>query len=166
MWLFTAQIVAEPSREVPSELIWETEDGKSKIHLITDLLTDIPYIVIDGETSSQVERELRHELEFEDPHDLVGRFKRSRAGNERRDALARLSIAAPRKADPAIVKVFEEAIADPDAEMRRLAIWGTGYAAWPAFRALLERVRANDDVDSIREDAGYVLAAFDQERVE
>jgi hypothetical protein len=161
-WFLSAKIDRDPDNYVPFTLIWTTLDRETTIHYVEDELVKFPYIVIKGKDVQKVASEICSEAEIYSSEELVKMFVDANTQNEKMKAVAHLGVASPQDFDPKFFELLQAAFSDPDPEVRRTAVWCIGYSSWREFRPILEQLVASDPVESIREQAGYMLESYKQ----
>lgn len=156
--------VVEERGEVPYEEIWTVGDENTAAHYIEDKILAVPYVLVMGERIDEVAATLAERLETVTPEEAAASTREAPGKRERLRSIAYLAAAAPESAHPAVLKAFEELLADPDPEVRDHAILGSVYPLWPEIDGLLERVHEDDPEPHIREAAANALAAIKRHR--
>jgi hypothetical protein len=164
--LYTADLniveVIEGNEERPAEFVWETVDGKHKLHHIHDFLLEAQYIVVVGPGPGPLAEEIRSSLKTVDKKDVLARAKRASSGEARLKAVHGAAALAPESFDPELAAVIENALASDDPEMRSAGILATGYAEWKEFQEPLKRLAAEDPDPDVREEAGAMLEGLQE----
>jgi hypothetical protein len=162
-WRFTRRILANPDEAISYELVWLTSDGVTTVHYVEDDLVKFPYLVVKGEGDnlSQIADTIHRKLEVYSREEISDLVQQARTRGQKMEAIAFLGVSAPTSFDQSIFEGLVGAMSDRDPEVRRTAVWMTGYSAWPQYRELLTRLMESDTDESVRTDAGFVLAGFD-----
>ncbi len=164
-WLLSEWVQPDPDQQVPGQVIWETEDRATKIHLVQDFLVQFPYLIVAGSDTDSVTQILTDNIPlYTDEELLQGRGDVSSL-EERKMAVARLGVGAPRDYDIRFFEQLRLATGDQEPEVRSVAIWVMGYPSWPQFRPLLEKLRDHDSDAEVRDDARVILASFDHHNI-
>lgn len=161
-WFLSAKIDRDPDSNIPFRLIWTTSDKGTTIHYIEDELVKFPYIVVKGKDVEKAVSKIRSRMEIYSHEELFKIFIAANSRSEKMKAVAHLGVASPQEFDPKFFELLQAAFSDPDPEVRRTAVWCIGYASWREFKETLEHLANSDPDEAVREDAGYLAAAYEQ----
>ncbi|MDQ2809091.1 MAG: hypothetical protein M3Z04_19630 [Chloroflexota bacterium] len=164
-WLMEAWIHAEPEKQIPDEVIWETDDQATTIHYIDDLLVQFPYLVVKGRDKEAMVKILRENLALYSADELLQEARTAQTRAEKKETVARLGVGAPLAYNEDFFQLLHDAMNDPEPEVRRVAVWVATYPAWAQLRKPLEQVRDEDSDEEVRDDARVVLASFDHHNI-
>lgn len=164
-WRFTRRVLANPEEAISYELVWLTSDGVTTVHYVEDDLVKFPYLVVkgEGENLRQIVNTIHHKLEVYSREEISELVQQARTRGQKMEAIAFLGVSAPKVLDQDIFDGIIGAMSDKDPEVRRTAVWMTGYAAWPQYKEPLTKLMESDPEETVRADAGFVLAGFDTE---
>ncbi len=161
-WFLSEKVNRDPDNNIPFRLIWTTSDEETTIHYVEDELVKFPYIVVKGKDVEEAVSEIRSQIEIYSPEELFKIFIAANSRSEKMKAVAHLGVASPQEFDPKFFELLQAAFSDPDPEVRRTAVWCIGYASWREFKETLEHLANSDPDEAVREDAGYLAAAYEQ----
>lgn len=104
----------------------------------------------------------REQLPTVDPAEPLKQLEGAKSVSDKVDGLYKLGVAAAGKPDAKVASAFERALSDEDATVRHAAIVAAGYLGWQELRALLKKLAAEDEDESVRKDAALMLESLEQ----
>jgi hypothetical protein len=149
------------TRDNPYEVIFTAEDGTS-IHYIEDFLLGVNYLLLEGEDPAPTAERILGKLPTYSIDEIQRLVERCRTRDEQIRAIYLAAAATTPRFDASLYRLFEITLASNNPEVRSAAILGMGYAAWPAFKALLQPIEATDPDARVREDARAMLESLER----
>jgi HEAT repeat protein len=150
----------ERSEDAPAELIFVTRDKTTFVHFVEDFFIGLNYLVVRGPRAAEVAKQAHETMRTYRPEEALKAARQGLAGEGADRAVFLAAAAAPARFDPKFFKLFEEAAAHEDPEVRGAAVVSAGYAGWAEFRPLLERLKKSDPDERVREDASMMLESL------
>lgn len=138
---------------------WQTPD-ETYVTFVQDLNFQVQYLSIDGPSADTWEQFAHEKFSTLDLPRIVALSRQATSKPDRISALYYIGVAGSGEYDPGAGAVLREALADPDPDLRRAAIFAALYTGWPEIRPLLERARDHDDDSAVRELAAGALASL------
>ncbi len=158
-WFFQNQQRAN-ARQLFDVYTWKANDLKTVINYVRDEVMDLYFVVIAGPDVDEVEKQIRAGFAIYDEDQIRREARETTEHEARMEAIQRLMIIAPQDYDAADYELFEQALSDPDPEIRGVGILATGYVEWPQLREKLTDLKAHDPDKTIRDAAGRMLKAM------
>jgi len=156
-WQFQELIL--PTETQPFEKIWVTADGEIQIHYIEDYLLGVRYLLVNGENRDTIISLIQTRIATFDRASIQLQLETATDANLAIRATYHLAVIAPEMFDPELFAYFKAMLLHPNNEVRRAAIFATAYAPWTEFRPYLERMKADDAAEDVREYAAFMLAS-------
>lgn len=153
------------SEDQPAERIYATRDRATQIHWIEDHRLGVNYIYVQGPDTNQVELLLRKTLRHYPSKIILQRAHDPKLGPDaRQSALYDLALdKMERGFDQETFDIYVKAMRDPDPVVRRSAILGSAYLAWPELAEPLRPLATSAEPDaSVRKDAALLVARLDE----
>lgn len=154
-WLMSR--VIEGTDVLPAEDIYATEDGRTKIHWISDPRINLSYIAIVGEALAETADLLARHMKILGDDELRDYAEHASAPADRIRAVHWLALSATPAFDEHRFRLLCRAFEDPDLEVRGNAVLAVSHVGWQQFEAPLRRLAAEDTDASVREDASTLL---------
>lgn len=152
--------VVDADEQHPYEEVWAMRDGHSAVHYIEDGLLGLLYVIVMGEQAAELDASLRRGLNTVRPEVALAWLEDATWAGARVQAVAYLAAAADQAA-PDVIHAFERLMHDPDADVRRAALFAATYPRWPQLLAPVQGVAEHDtdsDVRAAAEEVAQVLA--------
>jgi hypothetical protein len=152
--------VVDADQERPYEEIWAVDDGQSAVHYIEDELLGLLYVIVMGENARELDTGLRRGLDTVRPEVALGWLEDATWAGARVQAVAYLAAAAEQPA-PDLIHAFDRLMRDPDADVRRAALFAATYPRWPELLTLIRSVAKHDtdsEVRAVADQVAQVLA--------
>lgn len=143
----------------PYEKIWVFSAERISIHYIEDFLINIRYLTLKGENLSIVKSQVCSSLDIYKREEIFSMMEKAAERSQFIHAIYNIGALATQEFDPDIFDLFKDALANRDPEVRRAAIFATGYPAWPEFRELIEYIQFQDPEPTVRAYASLMLAS-------
>jgi hypothetical protein len=141
--------VVDADEKHPYEEVWSVAQGASAVHYIEDGLLGLLYVIVMGEEVDELEASLRRALETVRAEDALGWLEDATWAGSRVQAAAYLAAAAEQPT-PDLIAAFDRLMHDPDADVRRAAIFAATYPEWPQLLAFVKNVARHDADDGVR----------------
>src|SRR5262245_12367787 len=149
--------IIQRSETRPFEKIWLTPDEQTAIHYIEDFLLGINYLLIQGAEADQVAQQARATIETYSNADIRQMAQQAKGRDDNIRAVYYAAIAAPLQYDESFFKIFQQAFAHENPDVRSAGVVASGYVEWPEFREPLEKLQQSDPDETVREDARVML---------
>lgn len=114
------------------------------IEVVLGEWVSIAHVAVVGSEAQEVAAELASELSLESPALWLQRYDTVTAVPDRAEALMYAVIQAPPAIDHQLVDRVRAALADPDAMVRRAALFAVEWRPWPPFYDVVERMVDQD----------------------
>ena len=151
-----------PSPSNPTEVIWTSPDGETRLYRIEDQFIGQTFIAIDGPDAARVEAGVRDGLPVRDLAEALARIGTEETDETRLETAALLGWLAPPQFDAEVFAAFETLLESPSPAVRAKAVSAMAYPVWPEFRPLLRRLAAEDEDPDVRARAEVALQAFER----
>ncbi|MEU4195260.1 hypothetical protein AB0E69_25400 [Kribbella sp. NPDC026611] len=129
---------------------WSTSDLETSIRHVTTHPTGLPYLIVQGPDAVLIEYQALGLLGSWSLAEALTALAVAPPGPDRRTALLRVALAAPRTPHPNVEGDFVLTAADADPATRRAVVDAVGYLRWPSLLALVERLRTTDPDPTVR----------------
>jgi HEAT repeats len=160
MWHLDKIIQPDHENEIPYELIFKTNDGRSSVHYIEDYVAKLSYVIVIGDDVAATVARVKNVMTVCDRDVALKMLDQAKTREQRLNALLQLGIVAPQQFDEVVFNHLTQAMSDKDPEFRRTAVWLVGYTAWPQFKEPLEKLAKSDPDDEVRGDAEILLESL------
>jgi hypothetical protein len=130
------------------ELVYELPDGETVVRGIDDHFVVVTLAVIIGPSSAKVEQKLRAGGRALSEATLW-QWAKSKDHEERAFALRAFAATSEKMANPKVVDLYHDAVADQHPEVRKALIDSVGRAAWPELRPVVDKLAEAGDSDSM-----------------
>jgi hypothetical protein len=158
-WLQIFDILdVDPEAGLPQQIIFRTLDGQTQVRYINDLQSGYPFLVVEGESISEVLRKI-YSLFPTYSRDDIFRIIRNPANAEEygKGILYLGLLGLGQKCDHEILELFRELLQDKDPKVRSTAFYGLCYPAWPESLELIQQLAKNDTDAGVRQMAADLL---------
>ncbi|MEV0650441.1 HEAT repeat domain-containing protein [Phytomonospora sp. NPDC050363] len=147
-WTSLGMLERDPGQRVYRELAWSAGDDMT-VHYVEDEFVDERFVFAKGGTAEARETALSGvagTVAVWSLDDLMYEVSAAAYPAGRARAVMRLGVGSPARAVEGVLTRIERASRDADPRVRKCAVWAMGYADWPEYGPVLDRV-AGDDVD-------------------
>ncbi len=156
--------VIKAEGKTPKQAIYyycDEEIQKTFIRFYEDDFIDLPFIEVYGDDPKSVEfvvKDIHDSLPTHSVPEIVAMVKNATEREELFLAMRYLGIGCGGEpATPELLEMFQKWSTNPDPDIRDTAIIAMGYAAWPEFKDILEKMISTDPVPSLRKYAAHAL---------
>ena len=164
-WEPIGHVPRDPAQGVFLEIIWKPDDDTS-VYYVEDEFTNTRFVTAGAPDPGKVEQilaDIARHVGVWSLRDMLAATK-DKDPQRRMEALLRLGVGSPLRADPSVMKAVRRAAHDPDPVIRRAALWAMVYAEWPEYRD--DMVELTHDPDPVvADDASRALRRFIEEGV-
>ena len=163
-WALTEEVAGDPSRDIAPRSTWQIA-SQVHLHYSEDLETGAPFVHVTASVPNIGQGFLQHAEQHLSCHPWNDLLSEADAGSNaaaRAKALLRLALGSPREYDPELAERIFRAGRDSDETVRAAAVYATSYSPSGHYRPFLQDLAANDPAPRVRQDAGYMIEAFDE----
>lgn len=137
--------------------VWETEDEKTEIHLVTDEPIGLRYIVLHGQRQERVIHQITENCALWSYEEAVAALRGAASRNETLTGVYTVALTAPEDEDENVLDDFRKVGQDPDPGVRQSLVTAAGYLPWRGLVELVADLHAHDPVGFVRDNAGILL---------
>lgn len=162
-WAKEREIPEDDERGTLREVVWRVS-SEVTLHFIVDDMTGCPYVFFNTpwkNIGAGFVQHASHHLDVFARNDLAAAFDRARDPRDRANTLLMLALASPRELEEEFFELIVSTLEDPEAVVRRAAVYATTYTPSSLYRPHLTRIAKRDPSKTVRELAQDVLGAFD-----
>lgn len=154
--------IIKADENTPHEVIWQDTFENVKIHYIEDFYIGVAYLVLHGDDSESVVKDIRATLPTYTEDDVFKMLENYRSDQENLiKAVYYLGLIAPQQFSPLFFGLFKDLLSHKDPIVRSGVIMAIGYVGWQAFKALLKPLQNSDPDPEVRRDACVMLSGFE-----
>jgi hypothetical protein len=147
----------EGGEGAPHEVIWISADRGAAVHWIEDNLVRVKYFLVKGGHPGPTVDLLRSHVDVHDSRSLQEAFDGTRDSGALMDGLHMLGAHCSGVFDAELFALFRWALHDPDPLVRRVALLTVAMTSWREVLPLLDYIRKDDPVASVRAQAETVF---------
>jgi hypothetical protein len=155
------ETTASPELGLTREVTWEIV-SENYLHFGTEHPSGSSFVQVSGDDDEEVEARTAILREYYEPltdDELLAALDAADTLDERRVALIRVGLGAPRTADDRFFTVIVNAMRDQSVRVREAGLWAATYALWPELLPLVEEMETTDSYAGLRAQA-HALAEY------
>lgn len=162
-WPRLEEYPAVPEELQPREVTWGIGPN-AVMHYIEDVISGYCWVTFSGfnpETLLDIREAAILALPVRTEDEIISGYDRATTPDALVSATYLAGIAAPESFEERFFQRVERSLASGATQVRQAALWATTYSAWPEFRPALALIAHHDPDPARRQDAAFVLEAFD-----
>jgi hypothetical protein len=161
-WVVARIIKANPSENIPDEIIFQTDDDQNFIHYTLEQVNGYPYLIVEGESIEETVDVIRSSLPTYPREDVIRMLQAPVDREEYLKGILYLGLLGRfQDHDNETLEMFRQILQNTDPEIRISGFFGMGYSGWSEFRDIAQHLAENDPDEGVRRTAARFLEGLE-----
>lgn|SRR5262245_99456 len=151
-----------PENPTAHERIWITEDQSTFLSYLEDRAIGLRYLSLQGKDSEELAEKIKQMIPVVPLDTVYKMLEEAKSRDEWIAGIYHAAAVSSEELDSRLLNYFEKAMAHPEPDVRKAAVFAASYPGWRELRDPLEKLRDHDPDPTVRTMADMTLNALAQ----